>query len=75
MEWKIWRYRPGAIREIRKQQGLTVVECSDTLGLVVQAWFRWEKGEVTPSAENIGLICFALSTASRIITPSDLYEQ
>ena len=49
-----------AIKEFREAIGYTQAFAADRAGVAYQQWQRWEKGESTPSCENLCKIADAL---------------
>ena len=59
--WKVWRicWKERHIRELRKQNKLTVEQVRDYLGLEsTQSIYKWQRGESMPTIDNL----YALST-------------
>ncbi len=43
----------GSLREIRKQKGLKLKEVAERLCVSVNTVWRWEKGDMEPSLDNL----------------------
>lgn len=41
------------IRQLRKERKISVIELADTMGLSVQAVYKWERGDAMPTIDNL----------------------
>jgi len=47
-------FRREAVKELRNRLKLTMRLAASLVGVTASAWCRWEKGNITPSAEYVG---------------------
>lgn len=48
------------INELRKNAGLTVADLQEHIGLSTNAYYRWFRGEVLPTPENLVHLAYLL---------------
>lgn len=66
---RIYKKMPG-IRTRRRVRGLTVPAAADALGVAKMTWYKWERGEMMPSAAYLPAMAELLQCEI-----SELYEE
>ena len=44
------------IQQLRKERGLTAKQITDTLGLILQTYYKWAWGKSVPSVDNLVML-------------------